>query len=78
MPSDAVLRATRRDQPLVEGIEQTRLDPYYRSRSISNFGPVPTPFEYPAPSEADAVRFRNERFGLLLAALGAISEEKTP
>ena len=77
-PSDAVLRATRRDQPLVEGIEQTRLDPHYRARSVSNFGPVPTPFDYPAPSEADAVRFRNERFGLLLAALDAAApKEKT-
>ena len=68
-PCDAVLRASRKGAPVTEGIEQTRLDAYYRSRSASNNGPVPNPFDYPAPPEDDAARFRDERFGPLLQAL---------
>jgi len=70
-PSDAIFRGADKGMPILDAIEQTRLDNYYRDRSASNQGPVPNPFEYPAPNQTDAVRFQSERFGLLLAARAA-------
>ena len=66
-PCEAVFHAHGGKLTLVESINQIRIDKYYRDRSSSQWGPVPDPFEYPVPTDEDAHRMRDERFGLFLS-----------
>jgi exodeoxyribonuclease V gamma subunit len=63
-PCDAVFFSARSDLTLVERINQIRTDSFLRGRSSSRWGPVPEPFEYPIPDEAEAQKLRERRFNL--------------
>ena len=58
-------QAARRegDLSIAQWIEKIRTDDYYRETSSSRYGPVPDPFDYPAPRERDVNAIAARRFG---------------
>jgi exodeoxyribonuclease V gamma subunit len=73
LPCEAVFRAWKDREKdaaartLRDRIVETRDDPYYRGSSVTKWGPVPQPFEYPPPSIDEGERLAEQRFGLYFA-----------
>lgn len=86
LPCEAVFRAwqdVEKDRAkdglaraLRERIIETRDDPYYRASSSTRFGPVPQPFDYPAPSLDEGERLAEERFGPFFAVRQFVRKAK--
>jgi exodeoxyribonuclease V gamma subunit len=66
LPCEAVFMARKAQppRPVTECVAQIRSDAYYRGTTSSAFGPVPEPFDYPVPTEDEASRMVEARFGL--------------